>query len=181
MSLIPFGFWAASGGGAAGAYDLLETTTLATSASSVTFTGLGSYSDYAHLQVRLTATLNLSTQIQIRFNSDSGSNYSWHYLQGSNGSVSSFGAGSQTQIAFNNLGTSDHQSSSILDILDFSASNKNTTTRALSSGKAGSNPTVALYGGGWFNTNAVTSFELIGNTRIFDSGSRFSLYGIKGA
>jgi hypothetical protein len=33
------------------AFDLLETTTLTTSASSVTFSGLGAYSDYKHLQI----------------------------------------------------------------------------------------------------------------------------------
>ena len=36
-----------------GAYDLLETTTLTSSASSVTFSGLGSYTDYKHLQIRM--------------------------------------------------------------------------------------------------------------------------------
>lgn len=170
----------AAGAGGAGAYDLLETTVLTSSASSVSFTGLGDYSDYKHLQLRIVGTLNISTQSQLRFNSDSGSNYSWHYVWGRGDSVTIFGAGSQTQIAFNNFGVSPQVSTSIVDILDFSSSSKNTTIRALSGGAAADATTrVALYSGGWYNTSAVTQFEILGNTRSYDIGTRFSLYGIR--
>ena len=56
-----------------GSFDLLETTTLSTSASSVTFSGLGAYSDYKHLQIRSVArdrsTDNSSKRLVMQINS----------------------------------------------------------------------------------------------------------------
>ena len=85
MSLIPLGFWAASGGGAAGGFDLLESEILTSSASSVTFTGLDAYSDYEHLQIRFTDradSFGTITSTNFRLNSDSGTNYDIHQLFG---------------------------------------------------------------------------------------------------
>ena len=185
MSLIPFGFWAASGGGAAGAFDLLETTTLTTSATSVTFSGLGAYSDYKHLQIRAvmqdtSAGTNLEV-VGMQFNGDTSSVYSRHTLLGNGSSVVSDSTTSFASILI--VGAAGRESNifgaSVIDILDFSSASKNTTLRALTGGNASAAQTIALSSGGYFNTDAITSTTLIARGTAFAIGSRFSLIGIK--
>jgi len=171
-------------GGGAGAYDLLETTTLTSSASSVTFSGLGSYSNYAHLQVRYTMRLDSAFDggtLLYRLNSDSGSNYARHQLIGSGSSVLS-----QASTTFNQAGygigggaPANIFGTGVIDFLDFSSTAKNTTLRSLS-GRVGAADSILLTSSLWNNTAAVTSLELYASNDLV-SGCRFSLYGIKGA
>ena len=173
-------------GGGAGAYDLLETTTLGSSASSVTFSGLGSYSDYAHLQIRAVAR------------GDAGSSYGWqwlemkpnstnvarfHEIRGMGGSVTSgvdtnnftFPITGADQDA-NNFGTG------VIDILDFLNTSKNTTIRSLGGSTDADRPVVVFSSSLYNATTAVTTLEFTcQNGGNLVSGSRFSLYGIKGA
>ena len=176
---------AAGGGGAA--YDLLETTTLASSASSVTFSGLGSYSDYAHLQIRYVvrgAEASSSKDHFINLNGDTGSNYSYHTLRVNLPNVVSQGYGNQSNyfigaVAADDVGTGIF-SPGIVDVLDFASSSKNTTLKTLG-GNVSSNNTVYLSSGGYFSTNAITSIAFSLNSGDYLTGTRFSLYGIKGA
>ena len=185
MSLIPFGFWAASGaGGGAGAFDLLETTTLSTSASSVTFSGLGAYSDYKHLHIRMIARSNhtsVNDNNWLEFNGDTtSSNYKYHAMNGSGSSVSSFGGSplfiSEVSAASEATG---NFAVKVIDILDFSSASKNTTIRNLmgKTGTAGQRAT--LSSGLWIDTSAVTSIRTYLSSGSFIAGSRLSLYGSK--
>ena len=172
-----------------GSYDLLETQVLSSSASSVTFTGLGSYTDYKHLQIRAVLRTDRSSAddlTMIRFNGDSSSSYANHQLYGNGSTVQSSAQTSQTYIrnissaggTFTTNGFSAH----ILDILDFSSTSKNTTVRQLA-GVVGNYNDVRLASGLWNSTSAVTSITLaqyITSTN-FVSGTRLSLYGVKGA
>jgi hypothetical protein len=187
MSLIPFGFWAASGGGAAGAFDLLETTTLTSSASSVTFSGLGAYSDYKHLQIRAVGRSDRATAasslIRLQFNSDTGSNYAHHMIYADGTSVNS--AASTSQVGIDRIGLTGPTgianvfAANVIDILDFSNTSKNTTVRILY-GYAQTENTIRLASGLWMNTNAVTSITLSERFAAnIIAGSRFSLIGIK--
>lgn len=195
---MPFGlgFFAVAGaGGAAGSYDLLETQVLGTAAASITFASLSTYSPtYKHFQIRATARTNRSgadsDPIYLRFNSDSGSNYTRHGLGGYN-----FGGSSAV---YSNAGTSQTSlflaeampvSSSttsafgafVTDILDPFDTNKNKTVRTLN-GMNAAWSSIELRSGAWLSTSAVSSIliaPLVGTQLI--AGSRFSLYGIKGA
>jgi len=177
----------AAGAGGAGAYDLLESTVLTSSASSVSFTGLDSYTDYKHLQIRYTGQSILAgntglDNLQINFNSSSGT-YQNHFLRGT-GSVVESGSQSFSYIniiqALTRSGATNIFSPVIIDILDFSSANKNTTVRALTGGLTSSETAVALQSGLWVDTSAVTSVELTNpNARDFATDSRFSLYGIR--
>jgi len=186
MSLIPFGFWAASGGGgAANAYDLLETTTLTSSASSVTFSGLGSYSDYAHLQIRgVGGNDAVGTGFEsLRLTFNGATNYSYHVLRANGSSFESFGGSRTTIPIFNvlgNNGASNVFGSFVTDVLDFANTSKNTTTRTLGGGVSGSSR-IGLYSGAYLSTTAVTSLQLESDGANMIAGSRFSLYGIKAA
>jgi hypothetical protein len=184
MTPIPLGILALSGLFSSGAFDLLETTTLATSASSVTFTGLGAY-DYKHLQIRMVARGDRAStlaDVRLRFNSDSGSNYADHQLRGNGASVSSAAQPSKTNIfcgsATGATFTASAFAGNVIDILDFSSTSKNTTVRSLG-GMAGTNNQILLFSGLWNSTAAVTSIQLLPEVNDFVSGSRFSLIGIR--
>jgi hypothetical protein len=80
-------------------------------------------------------------------------------------------------------GTSNNAANSfgagVIDILDFSSTTKNTTTRVLA-GNAGTTASVQFQSGLFNNTAAITSMTIFGNTGNLVAGTRFSLYGIKG-
>jgi hypothetical protein len=174
--------------GGAGAFDLLETQVLSSSAASVTFTGLDSYSDYKHLQLRTVLRDTRSSVLEpvfVTLNGDTGFNYANHNLQGYSGSVSSGSLTSQPRMRYES-GAAGYSSvtngfgAGIIDVLDFSSTTKNTTIRVLS-GYPDSTSGVALSSGFWNNTAAVTSIQLIAfGSTSFTANSRLSLYGVKG-
>lgn len=184
MSLFPLGLISQGGGNGSGgnALTLISTTLLGADTSTVTFSSI--VGTYKHLQIRFAARNSAATvDIPIlRFNSDSGANYSWHRLQADGTSVASAGVSGAT---FNQVGflpgsnsTSGVFGVSIVDILDYANTNKNKTVRALD-GVHGSSTIVEIKSGGWFSTAAVTSITLsISGGTNFVTGSRFSLYGV---
>jgi len=187
MSFILLGILNAQAeAGAVGDYDLLETTILTSSASSVSFTGLGSYTDYKHLQIRYTGRCTASgsqEEFAIQVNGDTGSNYAAHRIFGNGSSVGSSAYTSQTS-TFNlaNLAATTSAANSfaagVIDILDPFSTTKNTTFRALSGVTDAT--VIKLASGLHINTSAVSSFELTPFSGSFVTGSRFSLYGIRG-
>lgn len=173
--LIPFGVFSAAGAGVTNSYELISTTILGSTASSVTFSSIPA--GYKHLQIRMVANSTASGATYWRFNSDSGNNYSQHLLYGSNTSVAS-GATTSTNagyIGYTTTGTNIFPVS-ILDILDFTNTSKNKTVRIL---HGDNNANIMLNSGAWYSTSAVTSISLFANVN-YTVGSRFSLYGIKG-
>jgi hypothetical protein len=190
--LIPFGIFSAGaggGGGGAGSYDLISTTILGSSAASVTFdvTGLGA--TYKHLQIRMTPRTDRASfsvdELYMRFNSDTGSNYASHMLYGTGSSVGSLATTTQTY-SRNLVGAGSTAPSSVfgagvIDILDAFSTTKNKTNRALTGALGSGENQIRLSSGVWMSTSATTSVSLgpVNGTN-FVSGSRFSLYGIKG-
>lgn len=188
--MIPLGILGnRRGGAAAGAYELISTTLLSTSTASVSFSSIvGTYKD---LQLRITARSTTSsggfyaTVMKTVVNSDTGSNYAWHYLSGSGTSVQSGGSTSQSSLLYTgSIPTSEVASgifgSTVIDILDY-ATSKNKTFRTLSGSHSSNTTTIQFSSGLWMNTSAITNLTLSSNLGNFAAGSRFSLYGIKGA
>ena len=164
--------------------DILEEIVLASSASSVTLSGLGAYTDYQHLQVRMTARTDRASSVDeiiVQLNADTGTNYTTHYLNGTGSAVESFedlSINGMRVRAAGSTATSNVFAPAVIDILDFSSSSKNTTTRTFNH-DAGNNH-VRLLSGLWLNTAAVTSIkfdQLYGSN--FGTGSRFSLIGVR--
>jgi len=114
----------------------------------------------------------------VRFNSDSGGNYTLHRLVGTGSSVVSGGFTGFTGINLGGIASfTTTFNAGIIDILDYSNSNKNTTTRALNQD---SNVHISLRSSLWNNTEAVTSITVANSpSSNFTSASRWSLYGIK--
>ncbi len=184
-ALSPYGF--TRGAAAAGAMELISTTLLSSTTSSVTFSSIAS--TYKHLQIRATARSNYNATLggfAIRFNSDTGSNYTYHILDGDTVQASSFGGSSQTNglvtLITGNTATANAFGAAICDVLDYASTTKNKTVRTLG-GRVSTyqNSNIRLGSSLWLSTSAITSitlFDHIGGS--FVSGSRFSLYGIKG-
>ena len=173
-------------GVAAGDFDSIATTTVGSGgAADVTFSSIPS--TYTHLQVRAIArstAVQTSTNCYLRFNSDSGSNYSTHYLLGQGTSAS---AGAETSTAYIYTGaliaassTASSFEGSVIDVLDYANTNKYKTVRTLAGWDANGSGFIALWSGSWRNTNAVTSITLLPATGNFAQYSHFALYGVKG-
>lgn len=188
---IPLGVLAVAGAGAAGgggSFDLLETTLITTNTASVTFSSLGSYSAYKHLQLRIVARTSATGEgtndsISIQLNNDTGTNYPKHELTGNGSSVISDAQTGRSDLIIgytsSNDATADAFSAVVTDILDFSSSSKNTTLRSFS-GRPQTSNRVSLLSGFWNNTAAVTEIDIFLSSNLnFKAGTRLSLYGIK--
>ena len=184
--LIPLGILAASGA-SAGSFDLLETQVLGSSQASVTFSSLGTYaSTYKHLQLRIVSRSTWSgaqAGLVMQLNADTAANYSYHGLGGNGSSVSSFAGASQSfmyqGVSAGNGATANAFAGVVIDLLDVFDTNKFKTVRALF---GNSTTEVGIHSGSWRNTNALTSILLKTDvTSNLVTGSRFSLFGIKGA
>jgi hypothetical protein len=122
----------------------------------------------------------------MRLNSDSGTNYSYHNLTG-NGSAASAGGYAPDTIMFVATtaaasATSGTFGVSVVDILDYGNTNKNTTVRALDGYDANGSGVVEFRSNAWFNTAAVSTIFLANYQAgdNFAAGTSFALYGIKG-
>jgi hypothetical protein len=182
--LIPFGILSAAGAGVgvAGDYELIETSILTSSASSVTFSNLGTYSStYKHLQIRYTArTARAATDddLLISFNGITTDYYRHQLYGGELSTAQSFGNVSRA-VGFTTAAnsTASNFGAGVFDILDAYAT-KNKTVRSLT-GATDLNR-IFLRSIGWFNTASITSIALSGASGNLVAGSRFSLYGVRG-
>ena len=186
MIPVLHGVWAAAGG-LVGDFEHIETQTVgAGGAASVTFNSIAG--TYKHLQVRGIARCTVAQVVQsgvgLQFNSDTGSNYATHQLQGDGANASSSAFTSQQHIFFAYLAGSSASSnvfgSLVMDILDYASTSKNKTVRSLSGTDNNGSGIVALRSGLWVSTSAITSMSLVPR----DGGSwsqytSFSLYGVK--
>jgi hypothetical protein len=147
--------------------------TLGTTASSVTFSSIpATYRDLI-LVSKPQQTLS-NTETPVRFNGDSGTNYSQVVMFGNGSTTGSFGFGGRTNI---NIGTSFTGSitQSFLQIMDYSATDKHKTTLLRVDNSADA---TAAGADRWANTAAITSINISVATGTFAAGSTFSLYGV---
>ena len=170
-------------------YESIATVTVGSGGSStISFTSIPA--TYTHLQIRgigrsLEANTGLDV-IYVRFNSDTGSNYSWHQLFGSGNSASA-DPGTSTSFMRGGLITLNSEAadifgSSIIDILDYANTNKYKTIRSLSGGEYNNvRGGIGLFSGSWRNTNTITAITLQPSGANFAQYTQFALYGIKGA
>lgn len=182
--MIPLGYL---GVAAPADFELISTQVLSGFATSVTFSSIPS--SYKHLQLRMTLRDNAGSvtdgQSLLQFNGDTtAGNYAYHWLQGNGSSASSGSSITQPNIQLGHYSGGNNSagmfSPTIVDILDYTSTNKNKTVRSFA-GNATASTFVGLYSGIWLNTGAITSIRL---TNVlagsYVTNSRFSLYGIRG-
>jgi len=169
-------------------YESIATTTLNSNTSSITLTSGGSWADYKHLQLRgiiRTDRSAVEDQVRMRFNSDTASNYAWHWLIGDGSSASAQNASSSsspwTIESSGNTATSGSFGAFVIDILDINSTSKNKTIRSLTGYDGNGNGTIVLSSNLWFKTpEAITSLTI---SPIFGANlltySQLALYGIK--
>lgn len=168
----------------AGDFQSIATTVVdATADLTVTFSDIPS--TFKHLQIRAIALSNSdSVPVLMRFNSDSGSNYSWHTLNGQ-GSVAGSGAGASASSVILTLNANRGLNASnpwgyVIDILDYTDTNKYTTVRALHGADYAGSGEINLTSGNWRNTAAVSTITFSMASSGFNQYSHFALYGIRG-
>lgn len=174
---------------AVGDFESIATVTVGAGGSNtITFSSIPS--TYSHLQIRYISRCNradVTDSLAVRFNSDSGANYTRHILYGYNSTV---GALADTGETYSRSGinsaanaTANVFAAGVWDILDYASTNKYKTLRFL----GGSEDNTALgselkYTSGlWSSTSAISSMTFYAQTGSanFVQYSSFALYGIK--
>ena len=164
-----------------GVFDSIATTTVgATAVSEIVFSSIPQ--GYKHLQVRgivrnSVTEGNLNTQ----FNSDTTANYSFHQITGDGSATASYATASASYITNGNFsGVADNFTGVIIDILDYSNTNKTKTTRNYCNFDRNGAGSVYFNSGNWRSTSAITSIRLFAGNNAFAQYSSFALYGIEG-
>jgi hypothetical protein len=169
---------------AVGDYESIQTVTVGAGGSStISFTSIPS--TYKHLQLRVLNQWSANDRSAlIRFNSDNGTNYSYHWLTGDGSSATASAGTGATLIEYMyNFGSgysSTYFGASVLDILDYSSVNKNKTTRAMSGFDYNGSGRIQFQSGQWMNSStAINSITITTQSGTFGQYSSFALYGIK--
>lgn len=159
-------------------YEPIATQTLASNAATVTFSSIaGTYTDLILVSSSTQSAGPVNSKI--RFNSDSGSNYSRTWLAGNGTSASSGRGSNRTSLELDYLTSPGTGNLTIIQVMNYS----NTTTyktALVRTGRAaeGTEAVVGL----WRNTAAITSIEYsLDGAGSFVTGSTFTLYGVKSA
>lgn len=186
-------------------YESIATATISGSTTStITFNSIPS--TYTHLQIRGITQCTFSpgstntggSAYRVRFNNDATGPYSYHQLQAYNSGsgANTTSSASQTEIRQNSAWATVNGFTTIvipfvMDILDYTNTNKNKTIRTTegfcannSAGTGNGNQYVLMRGGMWVNTSAISRIDLISDPGYADgywsSKTHIALYGIKG-
>ena len=149
------------------------------SSGTITFSSIPQ--TYKHLQIRCIANDGDNGQIIMRFNSDTGSNYTRHNLRGT-GSIADAG-GTATATSITNMGwaagTTNVMGAAIIDIHDYASTTKTKVARAITAYDANGTGAIYLASGLYNSTTAINSitFFVGGN---FNTQTSFALYGMVG-
>lgn len=159
-------------------YEPITTTTFNGSTSTVTFSSISSA--YTDLRIVVNA-LSTNNALYMRFNSDSGTNYSFNALQGSAATIS---ANNSTNESLINTGAFDttYPSLILIDVFSY-ASAVQKAVLCIQATDTNSTGTYMKYTtGSWNSTTTVNSITLwaSGSTN-FASGGTITIYGIKAA
>jgi len=159
-------------------YVPIATLTTSGGEASVSFTSIpGTYTD---LVLQGVVTSGVAYELFMRYNSDTGTNYSNTYIEGNGTSATSARTTSTSlmSIAYSN---NSNPNPMITQIQNYS----NTTTyKTMLSRSSAAGASVMAFVGLWRNTAAITSIELRMNaagTTVFAANTILSLYGIAAA
>jgi hypothetical protein len=167
---------------------LIQRQTLTSNQASITFSSIPT--GYTSLQIRFigrSTRAAADANIRLQFNSDTGTNYTYHELSGSGTAASSGGAASQTYADFGRApGTTITNTSifgvGIVDIIDYLSTSKNKTIRSIYGYDTNGTPSeIGMRSSVWMSTSAITSITLFqASSASWLSGSTVALYGMKG-
>ena len=164
---------------------IIASLSVSTSSAQLTFSNIPQ--TFTHLQARIwgrdasSTTLNASF---VQINGFGGTYPTYHALSG-NGSTASSVAGTSVLIPLANLpganATGNTVGSMIVDILDYTNTNKNKTVRTIGGTDLNGSGIVSISSGFLDSTSAITSLTFGGafnSPFAFANGTRVDLYGI---
>lgn len=162
-------------------YEPIASTTLGSTATSYTFSSIAA--DWTDLILIVNAktarTASAGDNTWIRFNGDSGTNYSQTRLYGTTSALSSRFSNA-TLLEINSTAGSADLGSAFSYIQIQSYANTNVYKTVLLSG-GNVSVSVERITGLWRSTAAINSIEVLPQTSPWQIGSSFALYGIKAA
>jgi hypothetical protein len=157
--------------------------------STVTFSSIPS--TYTHLQIRAiartSATGGTTQNFNMTINNDTSTAYSFHQLLGTGTSASAYGENVNRSNCVQILHiTTDGAASSIfgtgiIDILDYTNTNKNRTVRSLRGQEQNNTDSgIALHSYLYTGTTAINRLDFFAGSGNLVQHSQIALYGIKG-
>jgi hypothetical protein len=157
-------------------YEPIASQTLSSTASSVTFSNIpGTYTDL----VVVLAFIDSARFVNIRFNSDSSSNYSRTALRGNGSTASSFRGSSLTELYGEAYAVGDPFGNCVVQVMSYANTN---VFKTVLIADANASQNVQRTVGLWRSTSAIDTVAIIGSgANTLQSGTVLSLYGIKAA
>jgi hypothetical protein len=155
-------------------YEKIATTTLGSSSATITFSSIPA--TYTDIVLIVAGTVGSLSNVAFQVNSDTGSNYSNTLMLGS-GSAATSERGSNL---ISSPGTVISTGQSVVKLQFMNYSNTTTFKTVLNNGgHAGSYVGAGV--GLWRSTSAINSITVLtyNNNSTYQSGSTFTLYGIK--
>lgn len=162
----------------AATYEVISTNVLGSNTSSITFSSIPQ--TFTDLVMIINGGDTGAVQPAIRFNGDTGNNYSYQNLTG-NGSTAyaTFGVnGALIQFGWDAYMTSAYSYLATINVPNYTNSTTNKALLGRSNNRdTGVTASVAL----WRNTSAITSMTILQSygSDLFIAGTSFTLYGIK--
>jgi len=161
--------------------DLIERVIVGSGgASSITFSNIPQ--TYQHLQIRyLVTSSGTDNNFAVRFNSDTGANYTLHELVGNGSSAS---AGGLTAVGFARVGywqtgNLTQPYVGIVDVLDYALTTKNKVLRSFNGCDTnGGDGFIRLNSSMWSNTTAITAISFYTVQQNLPQHSTAALYGV---
>lgn len=164
-------------------YESIATITFPTAAAAFDFQNIPQ--TYQHLELRFMAYSTLGASVDnlaMYANNDTSSVYSTHSLFGNGATATSNSFTSQPRIYLPSLlsaSSTAQYTVGIIQILDYTSTVKNKTTRTIHGYDASGSGIVGWSSGLFPSTSAITRFSG-GTSANIAAGSTFALYGIKG-
>lgn len=174
-------------------FSIATATVTDTSTSTVTISNIPT--GYKHLHLRWMASNSNAANdanVTIRFNGDSGSNYSWRHTYGtgvSPNTSNNFGQSGSSVTSMSLARATGNANNTIFgfgvaDILDYSSTSKNKNITSVYGNSrdtttAQSDQYTFVGGGSWGSTAAITSISFTNASTNFGINSKFAIYGYK--
>jgi len=164
-------------------YESIATQTVGIGGTtSLTFSSIPS--TYKHLQLRMLTQLSVGNgEIDLQFNSDTGSNYGYHRIYGNGSSAVAEWGTSTTQATVGYYASASNVfNGGVVDILDYTNTNKYKTIRTLSGMDTNGGGLILFDSSAWRSTSSITSITVFSKdgARPLAQYSSYALYGIKG-
>lgn len=169
----------------AASYESIATFT-PSGVANVTFTSIPQ--TYTHLQLRMTGRGAVAgvtyTYLKLRFNGVAGTSYSFHGTVSDGSTATSFGFTGQSYAEGNYLAastaTTNVQGAIVMDILDYTNTNKFTTVRSIGGTDNNGSGRIAISSSVFQDATAISQILVATpGGENFDNGTTIALYGIK--